>query len=612
MNLIKRQGSGYEIAHNGSSTTGTYDRKNQMNIMNPTHKHVFLMAEDNPADEALVQELLSQAFGDKYQIVCVDRFEKIANALSQGKFEILILDLGLPDRSGVNNVAELGKQYPELPIVVLTGQDDLSTAVESLQYGAQDYLSKNKITSEMLSRSLHYARERKKIEGQLRQALEESAYRNTQLESQAKHDGLTGLPNRIYLYEAGNRSLFRAKRQKMDLALFFFDLDGFKKINDSYGHLVGDELLKQVAGRIQNEIRSSDLLVRLGGDEFVILTDVLHQRQEVYPLAQRVLQAFSQPFHIQNFDIPMSPSIGVSFYPESDTLELLLKNADCAMYEAKGNAEENICFFSDEVADHFSRVNQIEQLIGSALKNGEFSVVFQPLLNMKSALISLEALVRWTSPQLGIVPPDEFIPIAEHSPAINDITKFVVKESAKFLESINSGGFCIDEIAINVCASQLEHSSFGDLFLYWLQKYKLPANQVCLELTERQMLRQTEVCKALFLDYQKRGINIALDDFGTGFSSVTHLIGLEIDTLKVDRILISEIHKRPRHLALVAGIVEMAHHINMRVVAEGIETQEEYEAVKKLGVDKIQGYHFSKPLTFQQCLEFLNNHYDGE
>jgi len=611
MDMIRQESLGASLSHPYLEGNAIDKKKwENMNISDSFREHVFLMAEDNPADEALVQELLYQTFGDRYRVVCVDRFDKIAEALSQGQFEILILDLGLPDRSGVENVAEIGKRYPELPIVVLTGQDDLNTAMESLQCGAQDYLSKNKITADMLSRSLYYARERKQIEGQLRQALEDSAYRNTQLEAQAKHDALTGLPNRTYLYEAGDRTLFRAKRQGMDVALLFFDLNGFKKINDSYGHLAGDELLKQVSARMLKEIRNSDILVRLGGDEFVVLTDVLHQREEVYPLAQRVIQAFAVPFTVQQYEIAVTPSVGVAFYPEAESLELLLKNADCAMYEAKNNPCEQVCFFSDDVANHFARVNQIEQLIGPALSNDEFSVVFQPIINTNESTLSLEALIRWTSPQLGSVSPDEFIPIAERSPAINDISKLVIKKSAEFRNRLQEQNLHIEKIAINICASQIEHRSFADQFLYWLQEYNIPLKEVCLELTERQMLHQTDVCKAIFKEYRNKGISIALDDFGTGYSSVTHLINLDIEILKIDRALISDINTQPRHRALVAGIVEMAHHIEMRVVAEGVETEEEYEAVKQLGVDYIQGYFFSKPLNFKQCLSFLKSKID--
>jgi PleD family two-component response regulator len=192
------------------------------NIDIASHQHIFLMAEDNPADEEIVREMLSQAFGDEYSIVCVDKFSKIAEALTENKFEVLILDMGLPDQSGINNVKEIGDKYPDLPIVVLTGQDDLSLAAGALQLGAQDYLSKNHITPEVLSRSLYYAQERKQIEKRLKAALEDSAFRNTQLEAQTKHDNLTGLPNRNYIHEAGERILFRAKRNKQKLALIFF------------------------------------------------------------------------------------------------------------------------------------------------------------------------------------------------------------------------------------------------------------------------------------------------------------------------------------------------------------------------------------------------------
>ncbi|WP_045858943.1 GGDEF domain-containing response regulator [Teredinibacter purpureus] len=573
-----------------------------------TYQHVFLMVEDNPADEALVKEMLSQAFDGKCHIVCVDRFEKITETLANGSFEVLILDMDLPDRSGVVNISELGLRFPDLPIVVLTGQDNFDVAVEALHNGAQDYLSKNDITPDMLSRSLYYARERKLIEQQLRHALEDSAYRNMQLEAQSKHDPLTGLPNRTYLHEAGNRVIFRAKRHKMSVALLFFDLNGFKKVNDSYGHLVGDELLKQLANRLEQEVRDSDLLARLGGDEFVVLTDLLHYDNEVYPLLTRLEQAFASPFVIEGSQLMMRTSIGVAFYPESDSLDLLLKNADFAMYEAKNATSSNVCFFTESMAEQFSRVHRIEQCLGKATSNAEFDVVFQPLLFTNNNSLSVEALVRWHSPELGSVPPDDFINLAERSPVINDITRLVVQKSATLLHHLNTLKKSIGTISINVCASQLEHPHFCDLFLHWLHEFRLPATKVCLELTERQIINKADDCKDQFDRLRREGITIALDDYGTGFSSLTHLLSLDIDLLKLDQFLIQQIDTQPRHQALVSGIVEMAKHMNIKVIAEGIEREEDLNVLTRIGVDGMQGFLIAKPLPLEDMVAFTQPH----
>jgi diguanylate cyclase (GGDEF)-like protein len=570
------------------------------------NQHVFLMAEDNPADEEIVREMLSQAFGDKYAIVCVDKFSKIAEALTTNKFEVLILDMGLPDQSGINNVKEIGIKYPDLPIVVLTGQDDLEQAAGALQLGAQDYLSKNHITPEILSRSLYYAQERKQIEQRLKAALEDSAFRNTQLEAQAKHDSLTGLPNRNYIHEAGERILFRARRNQQKLAMVFFDLNGFKKVNDSYGHIVGDQLLKLIANKTKLITRGADLLARLSGDEFVILTDILHEQNEVYPLLSRIQDVFSNPFLIEQHQIIIRPSIGVSFFPDADNLELLIKNADCAMYEAKhSNDANNICFFNDKMAQQFERANKIEQHLCQAIKKEELTVYFQPVVCANSTSVNVEALIRWFSPELGFVPPDEFINIAEATPIINDITRIVIQHSALLLKESLALKTPIESIAINISATQFNHPHFHSLLIQWLHEFDLPTDKVIIELTERQLVNKAEACNKQFQQLRKLGVKIALDDFGTGYSSLTQLLALEMDELKLDRLLIRDIDTNKRHRALVTGIIAMARELNLNIIAEGVETEAEFNAVKAMKVDLIQGYLIAKPMPHEDLLNFL-------
>lgn len=236
---------------------------------------IFLMVEDNPFDIELYSTMIYQAFGQQSSIVCVDCFKQAILALSQNEFHVLLLDMNLPDQSGVENIIELGTRFPQLPIIVLTGSEDLTMALRSLQHGAQDFLPKNHVTPELLARCVHYAKERKKIELQLKSALKNAANTNTLLHQQANHDSLTGLANRAYFQDVANHLIQTAKRKRKPLALIYFDLNEFKKINDTYGHLSGDELLKQVARRLKTVVRDSDFLARLSGDEFVIITDVL-------------------------------------------------------------------------------------------------------------------------------------------------------------------------------------------------------------------------------------------------------------------------------------------------------------------------------------------------
>jgi len=463
------------------------------------HDQVFLMAEDNPNDAELFSEMLNEAFHGQYSVVCVDRFSKIAEALETGKFEALILDMDLPDKSGIDNISHLGEQYPTLPIVVLTGHEDAELAIDSLQCGAQDYLSKNNVTPDVLARSVKYANERKQIERKLKDALQDAAYKNIQLEAQAKHDALTGLANRTYFQESANRVLARAERKNKIVGLLFFDLNEFKKINDTYGHATGDELLKQVSERIGQVIRESDFVARIGGDEFVVITDLMEDKHDIYPLVKRIQNQFDLLFRVGSHDLECTTSIGIAFYPDAPNLDMLMKQADCAMYEAKANIGAHVCFYSEKLDSLYTRSQTIESNLGSAIEKKELIAQFQPVVSASGEhKVYLEALARWHSASLGEVSPDEFIPIAESSPAINGVTQAVTRRVNDLLTVVNDYGLNIDRISINVSAQQLGSQHFCRLFLQWLSELNLPPEYICLELTERHRLRICLIYLSIF------------------------------------------------------------------------------------------------------------------
>lgn len=569
-------------------------------------QNIFLMAEDNPLDAEIFSEMLKNSFGNRYSIFCVDRFKKILQALETNSFNALILDMNLPDSSGVNNVVEIGEKFPNLPIIVLTGDDDIQKAIDALQNGAQDYLSKNHVTPETLERSLRYASERKQIEQKLKFALQDAAFKNIQLEAQAKHDSLTGLANRTYFADVASRVIHRARRNKCLASLMYFDLNGFKKINDNYGHLAGDELLKQVSNRLMCIVRDTEFLARMGGDEFVIITDLLKDKTEIYPLLKRIQQQFDTPFKIGPHEISVSTSIGIAFYPEADSLDLLIKHADCAMYEAKSEPEKSICFYSGKLAAQYARTQKIESSFTKAIEKNELVAFFQPIISVSDPdLVYVEALARWHSSELGNISPSEFIPIAESTPTINNITQIISQKSSLLSQGLRIMGLPLQKIAINVDAYQLSDPHFSRRLLNQIEISHLEPNQICLELTERQVVQNINQCKTQIELLRREGITLALDDFGTGYSSITYLLDLPFDVLKIDRILIADIDKNTRNQALVAGIVEMAHRLDMKVVAEGIESNCEKDTAINLGCDFLQGFFYSGPMPLEEALLFF-------
>ncbi len=555
----------------------------------------YLLIEDNLKDADLVSRLLESVFAKAVSVQTVGRFDRAVELLAKQNFDACILDLHLPDRSGLCNVELLNRLYPNLPIVVLTDHDDDVSAMKALNYGAQDYLSKSEVTSAILCRSLRYAKERKNIEIRLKNALDESANRNVQLEKLARHDFLTALLNRAYFDGAALKMLKRAARHSKCFGLVYFDINKFKSINDNLGHTAGDELLRQVAQRAKGVVRETDFIARMSGDEFVIVTDIINERSEVYGLVTRLLSCFEYPFHIDGQDLSVSTSIGVAFYPDADNLNLLIRQADLAMYEAKSK-NQDVCFFTREMEAVYSRSMLIRSHLQQAAKQSEFHCEFQGYYaSAPDGKVYTEALARWVSPVLGKVAPDEFIPVVEHSPLNNQLTRSIILQCGLLTEMATDLGVQVGHINVNVSASQLTEASFVRQLLHWIYQADFDPNLLCLELTEREMIQNIANCGAHIHELRREGIRIALDDFGSGYSSITHLISLPIDLLKLDRMLVKNIDQNHKYQALNAGIVEMAHRLDMSVIAEGIETLQEYQVLKELGCDYYQGFYFSRP-----------------
>jgi EAL domain-containing protein (putative c-di-GMP-specific phosphodiesterase class I) len=278
------------------------------------------------------------------------------------------------------------------------------------------------------------------------------------------------------------------------------------------------------------------------------------------------------------------------------------------MYEAKhSHTENNICFFNEQMAQQFEKSNKIEQYLCHAIQKNELTVHFQPVLSVNNDSINVEALIRWFSPELGFVPPDEFISIAECTPIINEITRTVIRHSALLLNKTSSLSKQINSVAINISATQFNHPHFHSMLTQWLNEFGLPYDKVSIELTERQLIDKAEVCNQQFQSLRSLGIKIALDDFGTGFSSLSQLLSLDMDELKLDRLLISNIDSNKRHKALVTGIIAMARELNLSIIAEGVETEKELAILKQLNVDLIQGYLIAKPMPEDDLILFLES-----
>jgi len=431
------------------------------------------------------------------------------------------------------------------------------------------------------------------------------------IRSLAYYDTVTGLPNRSFHRELLVRALAQAKRKSKTMATMFLDLDGFKKINDSLGHDIGDELLRLTAERLLSCLRGSDgiarvneensansVVSRLGGDEFIILLNEIAQENDASLVARRLLKVFEQPFHLNSNDVYISVSIGISLYPaDGETAEELLKCADIAMYHTKAHGKNNFHFFSSAMNREAVERLTIENDLRLALENGEFLLHYQPKINAKNRQISgMEALVRWQHPHKGMIPPLEFIVIAEETGLIDPLGQWVLREACAQNKKWQDSGMKQVPVAVNLSLHQIKDHNIVNIIKGILDETGLESRFLELEITESIAMYNPQKTIAIFKELQDMGIRISIDDFGTGYSSLAYLHQLPLDELKIDRSFVSSITIKPDDAIIVRTIIAMAHSLNLSVIAEGVETEEQYAFLQSLNCDEIQGYFFSRPV----------------
>jgi len=428
---------------------------------------------------------------------------------------------------------------------------------------------------------------------------------NQRLEFQARHDSLTGLPNRSYFMELLNSALKEAGQGSGTLAVLFIDLDRFKQINDILGHAMGDRLLREVGQRLKRLLTEDDLAGRMGGDEFIIVL-ARQPGEEAAALASReFLEALRAPHQIEDNELFVTASIGVAIYPRhGKTVAELLRNADLAMYHAKNSGKNDVEVFRAE--DHVASLERLrlENALRRALEHQEFELLYQPVVGMNGKVDGLEALLTWRHPIYGTISPKQFIPIAEETGLIIDIGSWVIRRACLEAASWHKAGHSAARISVNVSALQFERRDFLETVAGALALSNLPPDRLELELTESYIMKDLPQAAARFAQIRKLGISIAIDDFGTGYSSLSYLNKLPVDSLKIDQSFLRNLQGPEGSLAVIQSIVRMAHSMNLTVVAEGVETRAELDLVRVLGCDKVQG-HVYGPARRREDVEAL-------
>ncbi|MFC3150179.1 EAL domain-containing protein [Litoribrevibacter euphylliae] len=426
----------------------------------------------------------------------------------------------------------------------------------------------------------------------------------------AHHDALTGLPNRLLYNDRVTHAIMRAKRENHKVAVLLLDLDRFKVINDSLGHDIGDRFLKSIASRASLAIRESDTFARLGGDEFVVLLEGIHDTQDVVTVTQKLQTAISLPIQVENHNLHSSASIGIAMYPEDGKhVDELLRCADAAMYRVKDQGKNNFQFYTKEINHRAVELLVLENDMHKAIEEKEFLLHYQPQISLENnAIIGLESLVRWHHPEKGMISPGDFIPLAEESGMIMELGEWVLMESCRQAREWLDIGYDFGKIAVNLSAKQFHRSNIVAQVKEALKTYNLPPDNLELEITESIAIENIDITIETLKELKALGIHLAIDDFGTGYSSLSYLKRFSIDKLKIDKSFVDDILTDDGGAAIATSTIALAHQMGLKVIAEGVETQDQCTFLKEHDCDEAQGYHISRPLSSKDAQKFFDSY----
>lgn len=424
----------------------------------------------------------------------------------------------------------------------------------------------------------------------------------------AHHDALTGLPNRILVKAKAEQVISHAKKAGSKVAFFFIDLDGFKTINDTFGHSAGDATLKTISSRLKQCVRESDILSRQGGDEFLLILSDIQEYKLIVSTAEKFLAAMEKSFEVHAHTLSLSGSIGISLYPDhGDTFEFLLKSADAAMYKAKESGKNSYHFYTQQMTHDIIGQFKIQNDLKDALKNNEFILYYQPQIDLTTnRIIGVEALIRWRHPQMGMIPPMSFISLAESNGLIVPIGQWVIEEACRQLAIWQQNGINVC-IAVNISAMQFKRGNLEEVVKNAILDSKINPKQLELELTESIIMHDTENTLQCVRNLKELGIQLSLDDFGTGYSSLAYLKRFAVDKLKIDQSFVRDILEDREDAVIVKTIIQMAKNLNLKTIAEGVENAQVLSVIDAYGCDEVQGYHFAKPMESLAFESFYSN-----
>jgi diguanylate cyclase (GGDEF)-like protein len=576
-----------------------------MKLVRATNPKIFVIDDDDQ-----IRALLLDIFKEGYDCWEARSAEEALLVLAQESFDLVISDINMGGMSGLELVPHVHSISPDSVVLMISGQNNIEAAIEALRAGAFDYIMKPfdiRQVEAAVERALKQSallKEKRRYKNQLETLLTE---RTAEVNRLAYYDTLTSLPNRTLFKDRLEQAVAVAQRAGDLLGILFISLDQLKKVNDTLGHLPGDQLMKQVAARLRSCVTASDTVARFSGDEFAVMLIHIDGAKDVVEVISSIRDSLRLPFDLEGHELFATTSVGVSLFPlDGKDSDSLLKNASSALYRVKKAGGDDYRFYTEDMNSKASKQFALETSLRHAIDNEEFVLHYQPRFAVDSLKITgVEALIRWQHPQLGLLSPVEFIPLAEDNGLILPIGEWVLRTACRQNRKWQKKGFAPMRIGVNVSARQFQQPQLAELVLQILEETDLAPECLDLELTESSVMSNPEATISVLTRLKEMDVTISVDDFGIGFSSLSYLKRLPIDTLKIDRSFVRDLTTDPDDAALVMAIVTLAHNLRLNVVAEGVETEEQLRLLNLISCDEVQGYLFSKPLAAEGLEKLL-------
>ena len=561
-----------------------------------------LLVGGSAEDASELRALLDASRAMEFEVIHGERLAQALTLPSARDSDVILLHLTEDDLPRLSMLTQARLSAPLIPVVVLSDVDDEAIALRALQSGSRGYLVKSELNPRQLVTTLGAALESHRMILQLNSARERARHLAT-------HDQLTGLANRSLFHDRLSQATSAARRGRQKLAVMFMDLDGFKTINDTLGHAVGDGLLRGIARRLGSCLRETDTAARLGGDEFAVLLTNLSNELDAATVARKILHVLAQPIQFRRQSTSIRCSIGIATFPRDATdPEEIVKKSDTAMYHAKERGGSRFEFYTEDMNAAIQRRVALEERLRTALDERQLVMHYQPQFDLtRGRIIGAEALLRWQHPELGLVSPSHFLPIAEETGLIVSIGDWVLRTACEQNAEWNTSGHRGLRVSVNVSSQQFLEVGFADVVRNALEESGLPPVSLELEITESSLLRDVEVTVNTLRSLKDLGVRLAIDDFGTGYSALAYLKRLPIDVLKIDQSFICALTTDPADATITEAIVQLAGGLNLTTIAEGVETLEQLLLLGSYGCSRMQGFLFGKPVPADTFVDWLEN-----